>query len=204
MDFAINNPKKTMKTYPLFFSMLIFLTSSGWSQSANDYYQRGVLAMERGDVAQAETSFRQALQVNANHAHARYQLGQLKIRAGQLKATRREQAFASITLDQVNFDEAPLRDALRALGQMVEASRETDAEGEDGKEAKDSGSDKKADADSLVVNFVVQDPKGTLSEREVSLQLKNVSAKSVLDYLLQQVQATARFDEHAIVIRPTG
>lgn len=194
-----------MKTYYLFLSMFLVLTSSGWSQSANNYYQRGMLAMERGDIAQAAASFRQALEVNANHAHARYQLGQLKIRAGQLEASRRERAFAAVMLDEINFDQAPFSEALRALSQMVETSQEkADAEGEADKKTKDGGAEKNADEEALVVNFVIQDPAGKLSERVVSLKMKNVPAKTALDYLMQQVQASARYDKHAIVIRPKG
>lgn len=180
-----------MKTYYSCLSVLIIscMTSFVGAQSANDFYQRGVQAMNRGEVEAAETAFKKALKVKPNHAYARYQLGQLKLQAGQLETTRREKAFAAVTLEEVKFSEVPFSDAVMALGQMVETSHEANKD-------KD-----KEGAEAPVMNFVIQDPAGKLGERLVSLQMKQIPAKTALDYLLKQVQAVARYDEHAIVIR---
>jgi len=53
------------------------------------------------------------------------------------------------------------------------------------------------------VNFVVEDPSGTLKEKKVKwLRLKNVPAREGLAYLLTLCGARARFDAHAIMILP--
>lgn len=177
----------------------LFVLSAAWfslmiapvyGQSANDYYRQGVAAMERGEVHAARSAFTKALRVQPDHAYARYQLGQLEGQTENLKAKRRESELAAVRLEKVNFSEVELSEALRALGVMVE-----DATAGDGEED---------DAGGRIVNFMIQDSSGKLGDREVSLRMKNVPAKVALDYLLQQVNATARYDEHAIVIRPRG
>jgi hypothetical protein len=53
-------------------------------------------------------------------------------------------------------------------------------------------------------NFMVQDPTGKLDSQTLTLKLKGVPAKAVLDMVLSQVGAKARYDEHAVVITPAG
>ena len=183
---------------PRLMNIRLFVLSAAWfslmiapvyGQSANDYYRQGVAAMERGEVQAARSAFTKALRVQPDHAYARYQLGQLEGQTENLKAKRRENELAAVRLEKVNFSEVELSEALRALGVMV-----GDATAGDGEE----------DDEGRIVNFMIQDSSGKLGDREVSLRMKNVPAKVALDYLLQQVNATARYDEHAIVIRPRG
>jgi hypothetical protein len=49
---------------------------------------------------------------------------------------------------------------------------------------------------------MVQDPGDKLADQTVTLQVKNVPAKAVLDMMLNQTGAVAKFEEHAIIIRP--
>ena len=53
-------------------------------------------------------------------------------------------------------------------------------------------------------NFVVQDPNNVLEARKFTLKLGNLPASVVLQYCLDSSRATARYDQHAIVIRPLG
>ena len=53
-------------------------------------------------------------------------------------------------------------------------------------------------------NFVVEDPEKVFEERTFSLKLGTVPASVALKYSLDGVRATARYDEHAIVIKPLG
>jgi TolA-binding protein len=43
---------------------------------------------------------------------------------------------------------------------------------------------------------------GSIAAREVTLQVKNVPAKAMFEMLLEQAGAVAKYEEHAIVIRP--
>lgn len=156
------------------------------ADEADQLYRLGMAAMQEGKPEAAEAAFRKALQLRPAHAQARYQLGQLPAQAETLKARRRAAELGEVKLPVIEFSGVTLNEALAAMGQMVETES-----------AKTRGEDK-----ALTPNFMVQDPSGTLGSKEVTLRLKNVPAKVALDYLLQSVGATARYDQHATVIRP--
>jgi thioredoxin-like negative regulator of GroEL len=144
------------------------------------FYQKGLKAVEAGDVAGAKENFQQALQLDPNHANARLQLAELARNAPRVAAKGREGKLASVIIPQLEFTAADLSDALTALGQMTE------------KESKGGVS----------LNFIVDDPQAKLAGKKVTLILKHIPAKAALDYLLAQVGAKARFDEHAVVVTP--
>ena len=144
------------------------------------FYQKGLKAVEAGDVSSAKANFEQALQLDPNHANARYQLAELSRNAPRVAAKGREGKLAAVIIPQLQFSAADLSDALTALGQMVE------------KESKGAVS----------LNFIIDDPQAKLANQKVTLSLKNIPAKAALDYILTQVGAKARFDEHAVVVSP--
>ena len=135
--------------------------------------------MQAGDVALARESFRGVLQLRPNDPNATYQLGQLKERGPEISAKGRELRFAKIMLPQVDFENSTLQEGLTALATLVEKS---------------AGAENRP-------NFVLQDSSGKLAAKPVNLHLKNIPAKAVLTYLLEQADATARFEEHAITVR---
>lgn len=150
--------------------------------SPEAFYQKGLTAVEAGDVAGAKANFQQALQLDPNHANARFQLAELQRNAGKVAAKGREGKLATVIIPQVEFTAADLSDALTALGKMVD------------KESKGA----------VTANFIVEDPQGKLAGTKVTLMVRHLPAKAVLDYLLSQVGAKARFDEHAVVVMPQG
>lgn len=157
------------------------------ADEADEYYRRGTAAMARGDAASAQAAFTEALRLKPSHANARYQLGNLKLQKGDMVSKSRASRLAGVKLTKVEFSDVTLTEALQALNLMVE--NET------------GGADS---TDAFSPNFMIQDPKGELGKTEVTIRLKNVPAKTALDYLLEQASATARYDEHATVIRPAG
>ena len=175
-----------MKTHALLL-FLAALAVPAFAQTADEYYRRGMEAVGRGDAQAARAAFNEALRLRPDHPYARYQLGQLRAQTPQLHAKRREAELAAITLPNVDFRDVGLSEALAAMSLMIEQQTK-------------KGEDKPG----FSPNFMVQDPTGELAERPVTLQLKGIPAKAALDYLLQQTGSTARFDEHAIVIRPAG
>lgn len=176
-----------MKRTALFLTLMLAAVPAA-ADEADQLYRMGMAAIQQGKPEAAEAAFRKALQIRPDHAQARYQLGQLPSRADAMKAKRREADLAAIRLPTVDFQDVSLNEALQALGQMIETES-----------AKKNGEDK-----AIVPNFMVQDPGGALGDQEVTLRLKNIPAKAALDYLLQQVSATVRYDEHATVVRPAG
>ncbi len=158
------------------------------ADEANDAYTRGMQALKNNDVDAAQTAFTETLRLRPDHPYARYQLGLLKQQGLQLRARKKEAALASIRLPEVNFEEAPFAEAVAALNSMIETES-----------AKSLGAE-----NAIVPNLNVQDSTGQLGQKEVTLQLKNVPANTVLKYLLEQVGAKIRYDEHATVIMPAG
>jgi len=76
------------------------------------------------------------------------------------------------------LDQANLQESLDALAKIIE------------RESKNE----------VTPNFVIEDPNKVLAGKTISLNLKNMPARGVLKYLLEQTGAKARYDEHAVVI----
>ena len=150
------------------------------AQKAEALYRHGLAAEKAGNPEAARKAYTAALQANPKHPHARYSLGQLKIHSGSIAAKGREAKFSAVMVPEYKLDAASLSEALDALRQIVD------------KESKGE----------VAPNFIVQDPKKALSEAKITLVLNKVPAKGVLDYVLDQAGAKARYDEHAIVITP--
>ena len=148
--------------------------------NSNQLYQRGLAAERAGDPDAARAAYQQALRANPNHADARFRLGQIGMRRDAIARQGRQNAFNAVMLPQILLDDAGFREALDALANMVEAESE-------GK---------------VAPNFVIQDTDGKLAEAKITMQLRNVSAGAVLEYMLGMAKARARHDEFAIVIQP--
>lgn len=162
---------------------LIALTAiPAHADKAAEMYQAGMTAVQNGDIQTAETSFREALRLRPTYADARYQLSNLKGQREAIVSRGRAKKLSQYTIDQVDFNKAPLSEALAALGVMVETK-----------------SEKK-----FSPNFVIQDPTKKLGETIVTVQVKGVPANGILDMLVSQAGATVKYEEHAIIIRPAG
>lgn len=148
--------------------------------SADACYRQGQAAEQAGDPDAARKAYQEALRLNPKHANATYALGQLRINADSISARGRELKFGAVTVPEFKLADASLQDSLDALTIIVE------------RESKNS----------VAPNFVVQDPKNRLSSAKLSLNLKALPAKAILKYVLDQANAKARFEEHAIVIEP--
>lgn len=152
------------------------------AQTADAYYAKGLAAEKAGDPDAAKQAYEAALQANPKHAHARYQLGQVQINAAKIAAAGREARFGAVLIPEFNVSDATLAEALGFLSKQVENQS----------------------AGKVTGNFVVQDPKNTLTATKINLQLKNAPAKAIIKYLMEQSGARVRYDEFAIVVTPTG
>lgn len=148
--------------------------------SAEALYQKGLAAEKAGDPVAAKGFYTQALKVDPKNANAIYSLGQLKLTSGNIAAKGREAKFGAVMVPVFQLEQANLKESLDALSSIVE----------------------KQSKDEVTPNFVIEDPKGLLTEKKISLNLKNMPAQAVLKYLLDQTGAKARYDEHAVVIAP--
>lgn len=150
------------------------------AKNADALYRQGLAAEKAGDPVAARNAYTAALKADPGHANARYSLGQLKLTSGTISIKGRELKFGAVMIPEFKLDEALLQESLDALQIIVE------------RESKNQ----------VTPNFIIQDPKKQLAEVKISLNLKKLPASAVLRYLMEQSGATARFDEHAIVITP--
>jgi tetratricopeptide (TPR) repeat protein len=148
------------------------------AQQSDAFYQKGLAAEKAGDPVAAKGFYTQALKVNPKNPNATFSLGQLKLTSGSIAAKGREAKLGTVMIPAFQTEEATLKESLEALTLIVE----------------------KQSKNEVVPNFVVDDPNGVLAEKKVSLNLKNMPAQAVMKYLLDQVGAKARYDEHAVVI----
>lgn len=148
------------------------------AEKADDYYRKGLAAEKAGDPTTASAAYHAALQLSPGHANARYRAGQVKIEAGSIRSSATEAKIGGVKIPVYRIEEATVSEAISALGIAIE----------------------KASKNEVTPNFVIQDPKGKLAETKISMQLKNVPAKAILDYIHSQANTQARFDEHAVII----
>ncbi|MGJ8632612.1 MAG: tetratricopeptide repeat protein [Luteolibacter sp.] len=160
------------------------LASTAFSQSALEkaeaYYKAGLAAEKVGDPSKASTAYKAALQLNPNHANARYRAGQMKIQGGAIKASAREKKIGAVIIPAYQIEDTPVSEAIQLLSIAIDKSSEG----------------------TIAPNFVIEDPQGRLKSATVSMQLKNIPVKAILDYIHNQAGTKARYDEHAVVIIP--
>lgn len=150
------------------------------ARQADAFYRQGLAAEKAGDPVTAQKAYAAALQANPNHANARFSLGQLKLNSASIATKGREAKFGAVMIPEFKLDDATLQEALEALRLIIE------------KESKNE----------VTPNFIIQDSKNEITAAKISLNLKAMPAKAVLQYLMDQAGAKAQFDEHAVVIRP--
>jgi hypothetical protein len=156
--------------------------SESTAAKANALYRQGLLALEQGQTETARTCFEGVLSLQPSNANARYQLRKLSLTTDRMGAKRRELKMQAVKLPKVDFEDLTLREALDAINAVVEKQTE-------GK---------------FSPNFVVEDPNSVFETRRFTLKLGQVPASVALKYALDSARATARYDEHAIVIKPLG
>jgi len=149
-------------------------------EKSNAYYQQGMAAEKTGNPDTAKAAYEAAIKTNPHNANARYRLGQVQVNSTKIAAIGRKNKLDTVIIPEFKLDEATFKEALAALSLLME------------KESKGE----------VRSNFIVQDASGALNEAKVSLVLKGTPAGAILNYMLEQVNAKARFDEHAIVLTP--
>ncbi len=148
------------------------------AQQAEAYYKRGLAAERSGDPEAAIDAYKNALKLFPRHAKARYRAGQVKINAESIKSAATEAKIGAVMIPVYQLEDASLQEAIELLAIAME----------------------KATNDEIVPNFVIEDPKKKLEDTTVTMNLKNIPVKAVLEYLLTQTNTKIRYDEHAVVI----
>lgn len=150
------------------------------ADTAGKSYQVGMAAVRDGDVKTAEAAFREALRLSPGFAHARYQLGELRLHRATIAARARAKQLTEYKIEGTDFRDVELSDALAVVSMQVEEQ-----------------SEKK-----FSPNFIIRDPSNQLADTRVTLQVKNLAANNVLDMLAAQGGASVTYEEHAIILKP--
>lgn len=175
---------KTLNTMSKTITLVIAcaLLSPAFAQSpapnADSLYKQGQAAEKAGDPVAAGNFYKSALKADPKHPDARFSLGQLKLNSGTIAAKGREEKFGSVMVPAFQLDGASLQEALEAFSAIIE----------------------KQSKEEVVPNFIVEDPKKQLADQKITLNLKNMPARAVLKYLLDQTGSKVRYDEYAVVI----
>jgi len=141
-------------------------------------YQRAVAEMNQGNVIAAEQDFQAILRAQPQHPQALYALNHLKSNRASYAARSRMHRMKAIQIDNVDYVDASLTEALESLNAQV----------------------KKASTDKFSPNFIVKDPQNKFDSARLTLQLQNVAASQVLKYIVDNLQAKVTYEEHAILI----
>lgn len=141
-------------------------------------YNRGVMAMNRGDVANAEKDLRAVLQAQPQHPHARYALNQLLLNREKFAARYRENMMKQTKIAKVEYSGATVEECMQNLTMQIKAATEQ----------------------KFTPNFIIKDPAGRLKDKTITLELANIPASQVLQYVASTAQCKIVYEEHAIVI----
>ncbi len=147
-------------------------------QLAEAYYKQGLSAEKAGDVDKAQRSFQAAVQLNPEHANARYKVGEMKIMAPKVKSRSREKQIGAVRLPEFRVEGASLRECVDLIARKID--KQTDGE--------------------LAPNFIIEDPSSKLDGVAIDLSLKDIPVEAVLKYLNEQANTKVRFDPYAVVI----
>jgi hypothetical protein len=147
---------------------------------ARSLYQQGLTAMNAGQYNLAETSFRGVLKLYPTHPQARKKLNYIRSNQNTLETGQRKKEMRKVVIPKVDIDKASLQEALDVLSAHI----------------------KQASRSKTSPNFIVQDRSGGFTGKVVTLNLSNVPADTLLKYIVDQVGGVAKFDSHAIIIKP--
>ena len=152
------------------------------AQKVDAFYKQAEQAYQDGDLEGSKSALRNVFAIDRNHAPAYALALKLKGSGNDFKIKARQRQLAAVILPIVDFDAMPLSDALRCLSKLVEETSK----------------------DKVIPNFVIHDRSNTLKDKSITLNMKQVPADVVLDYLMNLSNASAKFDQYAISIKPRG
>jgi len=150
------------------------------SQKVEAFYKQAEQAYKDGDLEGSKSALRNVFAIDRNHGPSYALALKLKGSGNEFKIKARQKQLAAVILPIVDFDGMPLGDALRSFSKLVEETSK----------------------DKVIPNFVIHDSSNTLKDKPVTLNMKQVPANVVLDYLMNLSNATAKFDQYAITIKP--
>lgn len=169
---------KTLTTFIVIACSVQLAFAETAAEKAEFWYQKGLAAEKSGDPSTALAAYKAALELNANHANARYRAGEVKINANNLKADAKEAKLGAIMIPAYQIEDLTVQEALSVLTVAIE----------------------KQSKEEITPNFIIEDPNKKLTDVKVTLNIKNVPVSAILKYIHAQSNTNIRYDEHAVVI----
>lgn len=169
---------KTLSIIALFCAASPLALAENPTTNAEAFYQKGLAAEKAGKPDEARAAYLAALKLRPDHANARYRAGQMKIHGESIKSAATEEKIGSVIIPIYRLENDTVKDAIDLLSIAMEKAT-------DGK---------------IAPNFIIEDPKNRLADARVTMNLKNIPVKAILQYLHSQTNTKARYDEHAVVI----
>lgn len=169
---------KTLSTFIVIACSAQLAFAETAAEKAEFWYKKGLAAEKAGDPATALAAYKAALELNANHANARYRSGEVKLNANSLKASATEAKIGGVMIPAYQVQDITVQEALDVLAIAIE----------------------KQSKEEITPNFVIEDSAKKLADVKITLNLKNIPVSAILKYIHSQANTKARFDEHAVVI----
>lgn len=169
---------KTLTSFIVFACSAQLAFAETAAEKAEFWYQKGLAAEKAGDASTAIAAYKAALELNSNHANARYRAGEVKLNANSLKATAMEAKIGGVMIPAFQVENITVQEAMDVLTVAIE----------------------KQSKEEIAPNFVIEDPNKKLAEVKITLNVKNLPVSAILKYIHAQSNTHARYDEHAVVI----
>ena len=149
-------------------------------KQVEQFFQIAEKAYEQGDLKAATEAIRSTLEMNPKHGRAIALYREIKSGGGnRALVTLRKRTFSKVIVPLVDFQDMDVRGALTMLSDAV--LKETN--------------------EKVIPNFVIQDRHKYFDKVEIDLKLRNVPAGDVLNHILSEANATAKFEKYSTVIR---
>ena len=149
-------------------------------QKINQAYKIGIEALNSGDLAKAEKYLSAVVKASPTHGNAKLGLIKVKESRSTKKNTKSKDQFADITIKKIDLVDMPFKEAVEAFGIIVDNNN----------------------GDVGPPNISIIDRQNKFANKNITINLENIPAKGVFDYILDTAGATANYGEYIIDIRP--
>ena len=156
------------------------LSTKEREQKVAQYYKVAEKAYADGDLVKTQQALQRSLALNPKHGPSYALAIKTKQNREKFGIQARQRELAKVILPEVDFNNLPLEDTLRDLNDLIVATSEG----------------------VVTPNLVLIDNNGTIKSKPVTLNMKQVPATVVLDYVLDLTGASAKFEKYSITVRP--
>ncbi len=153
------------------------------AQQIHTAYNKGI-NIRAFDPDKALLHFKNVLKLDPQHSKAQYQVNYIRTNRDKILKEKQTRAltntFKQMRFEVIDLSGETLADSLEIMYSLME---------------RDYG-------EAHGVNFVLKDPQSKIKNKQITLNLKNLPASVVLNYIVEQAGANYKIGEYAIEIFP--